>query len=91
MEREFFTEKETADFWDLVLAERSLQLLGEQEGVWKEAEAVAPRGVQVQVVSVVGHHLGPAAGARRRRPGKVLVEVLLVRASPARHAGRYHT
>ncbi len=28
-------------FWDLVLAERSLQLLGEQEGVWKEAEAVA--------------------------------------------------
>jgi cobalt-zinc-cadmium efflux system outer membrane protein len=28
-------------FWDLVLAEESLRLLGEQEGVWKEAEAVA--------------------------------------------------
>jgi outer membrane protein, heavy metal efflux system len=28
-------------FWGLVLAEESLRLLGEQEGVWKEAEAVA--------------------------------------------------
>jgi outer membrane protein TolC len=28
-------------FWDLVLAEESLRLLREQEGVWKEAEAVA--------------------------------------------------
>jgi hypothetical protein len=28
-------------FWGLVLAQESLGLLGEQEGVWKEAEAVA--------------------------------------------------
>jgi len=28
-------------FWDLVLGEESLRLLGEQEEVWKEAEAVA--------------------------------------------------